>query len=428
MVRRRTAYDSLVIFLYNSGKEQLLPVEFRKSIPYSTQSVWRNIDYSKYRGAELRKEFEQPLDQAVLYKKYQELKTVHCAITRIFILLYPVIDLVKSAMFKVKAHRALIVDIALRFCPVVDVNRIVKLFRISRATFQRWVLESKVNCSGSFFNWCNKAYPMQLAGREVNKIKQMLLDPGFAHWPVNSLAYYCSREGIIQASLSTWYKIRKLLDIKRTRYKKIIKRKGIVSVRPNEYWHMDVTRFVTDDNMLHYIYLLSDNFSKKILAWRVGLSLRMETAKELIRQAYEEAVFTKEQPPVNLIVDGGTENHNQVVDEFIQSCTGKISKLTALKDIAFSNSPIEAINKILKTYYLPPSGITNTMQLIKRLEWFHEDFNSKRPQHALKGFTPDEVHSGQIPPIDYKNLRKEAMIQRLDINRSNLCEGCQLKK
>lgn len=427
-MRTRSSYDSFVIFLYNSGKEQLLPAEFRRSIPYSTQSVWRNIEYSKYKGAELRKEFEQPLDQAVLYKDYRELKSLHRAVTKIFILLYPVIDLVKTAVFNVKAHRELIIDTMLRFKDIVPVSTSIKLFRISRGTFQRWVLEVKVKCTGSFFHWCNKAYPMQLASREVNKIKQMLLDPGFAHWPVNSLAYYCSREGIVQASLSTWYKIRKLLDIKRTRYKKITKRKGIVSVRPNEYWHMDVTRFTTDDNMLHYIYLLSDNFSKKILAWRVGLSLRMETAKELIRQAYEEAVFTKDQPRVNLVVYGGTENHNHVVDEFIQSCTGKINKLTALKDIAFSNSPIEAINKLLKTYYLPPSSIANTTQLINRLEWFHEDFNTKRPQHALKGFTPDEVHSCQVPPIDYKTLRKEAMIQRLELNRSNICEGCQIKK
>jgi hypothetical protein len=46
----------------------------------------------------------------------------------------------------------------------------------------------------------------------------------------------------------------------------------------------------------------------------------------------------------------------------------------------------------------------------------------------VQGFTPDEVHSGHLPAIDYRNLRKEAMIQRLELNRSNICEGCNLKR
>jgi transposase InsO family protein len=385
------------------------------------------VDYSKYKGSELRREFEQPLDQAVLYQQYRELKAVHRAVTKIFILLSPVIDLVKVAVFNVKQHRELIVDTILRFKEALPVKDAVRIFRISLPTFQRWVLEAKVSCSGSFFHWCSKAYPRQLVSSEANIIKRFLTDPEFMHWPVNSLAYYCSREGIVQASLSTWYKIRKLLNIKRTRYKKIIKRKGIVSVRPNQYWHMDVTRFTTDDNMLHYIYLLSDNFSKRILAWRVGVSLKMETARDVIREAYEAALPGID-PSVNLIVDGGTENHNRIVDDFIRSCTGKINKLTALKDIKFSNSPIEAINKILKTYYLPPSGIANTAQLIQRLQWSFNDYNTLRPQHRLKGLTPDEVYSGNVPGIDFKTLRKEAAAMRIEQNRANSCEGCIGKK
>ncbi|MEW6470044.1 MAG: integrase core domain-containing protein, partial [Bacteroidota bacterium] len=191
-------------------------------------------------------------------------------------------------------------------------------------------------------------------------------------------------------------------------------------------WHMDVTRYTSDDNMLHYIYLLSDNYSKKILAWSVDPRLKMEISKELIRQAYEKARSRNEQPAINLIVDGGPENHNRIVNEFIKSCTGKVNKLTALKDIAFSNSPIEAINKTLKTYYLPSSGIADTTELTRQLKWAVNDFNSLRPQHALKGLTPDEVYSNRQPVIDFKALRKEAAAHRLANNRKNICKTCQM--
>ena len=57
-------------------------------------------------------------------------------------------------------------------------------------------------------------------------------------------------------------------------------------------------------------------------------------------------------PLVSLLVcDGGSENNALSVQESLQiSEDTKITKLIALKDIAFSNSPIEAIHKIMKRY------------------------------------------------------------------------------
>jgi hypothetical protein len=54
-----------------------------------------------------------------------------------------------------------------------------------------------------------------------------------------------------------------------------------------------------------------------------------------------------------LQLDGGKENNNHQVDTLIADisvCT--LSKLVALKDIQFSNSPIEAIHTIIKGRYL----------------------------------------------------------------------------
>jgi hypothetical protein len=44
----KNKYDTSVIFLYAIGKENLLPTEFRKQIPYSTISTWRKTNYSIY--------------------------------------------------------------------------------------------------------------------------------------------------------------------------------------------------------------------------------------------------------------------------------------------------------------------------------------------------------------------------------------------
>src|SRR5687767_15553883 len=114
-MRHRTAYDSMVIFLYSSGKENLIPVDFRNTIPHSTKSTWRKIDYSRYRGFELRGSLDQSLQQAELYLRYRHLKNIHRAITKMFIAMCPLLDLIKPAVFQVKQHRELIVDTILRF-------------------------------------------------------------------------------------------------------------------------------------------------------------------------------------------------------------------------------------------------------------------------------------------------------------------------
>ncbi|MEW6468929.1 MAG: hypothetical protein AB1458_08400, partial [Bacteroidota bacterium] len=128
-MRHRTAYDSLLIFLYSTGKESLIPMELRNTIPHSTKSTWRSIDFSKYRGSELRGCLDQPLEQAELYLRYKELKTVHRALTRMFVSVYPLLDLVKTALFQVKQHRELLVETILRFKNTLAIEKALKLFR-----------------------------------------------------------------------------------------------------------------------------------------------------------------------------------------------------------------------------------------------------------------------------------------------------------
>lgn len=53
----KNKYDTSVIFLYAIGKENLLPIEFLKKIPYSTISTWRKTNYSNYLGHEFRCHF-----------------------------------------------------------------------------------------------------------------------------------------------------------------------------------------------------------------------------------------------------------------------------------------------------------------------------------------------------------------------------------
>jgi len=66
------------------------------------------------------------------------------------------------------------------------------------------------------------------------------------------------------------------------------------------------------------------------------------------------------------------------MDNYI-GCEGiNISKLVALKDIPYSNSQIEAQNKLIKYRYLFKCQYQDIYALRKALEWIIQDYNHKR--------------------------------------------------
>jgi len=72
---------------------------------------------------------------------------------------------------------------------------------------------------------------------------------------------------------------------------------------------------------------------------------------------------------VELVTDGGSENHAGIITELIeQTNEPTFKKVIARKDVSFSNSPVEAINKIVKRYlrHFKPD---NLQELEKIIPW-----------------------------------------------------------
>ena len=148
------------------------------------------------------------------------------------------------------------------------------------------------------------------------------------------------------------------------------------------------------------------------------------TAKT-IYEAYCKALDMEKDLNVKLVVDGGPENNNVHVDGFISRSGINIEKLVALQDIDYSNSMIEALNKVLKYSYIFPKQPRDLKHLKRILRYFIADYNSKRPHGALNGLTPEEAWQGKEFPNDFRaTILKQARIDRLAHNRENQCEKC----
>ena len=177
-----------------------------------------------------------------------------------------------------------------------------------------------------------------------------------------------------------FYPRTKLLKNKKNRNKV-----GIRASKPFEKLHMDVTIYRPLDNTRVYIYFIVDNFSRKILAWKASLKLRADISFDNLKQAcIDNNLFDNK---TELIVDGGSENKG-AVDGFILSHENW-KKLIAQKDIIFSNSIVEAVNKIMKYHYIFKRSFANYEELSNNLGSFVDDYNS-RPHSVLK-LSPNDV-------------------------------------
>jgi putative transposase len=292
------------------------------------------------------------------------------------------------------------------------------------ATVDKYQSQRQCNkCDSSYFLWCVKQYPHQLLKKEILQIKKYMENEDYVHWSKSSVYLLALRSKEISFSLTTWYKYSKLLGYS-TRHLRPKKRYGsLMSCRPNEIWCADVTILKTADDKKYYIHFLMDHYSKMILGYRIEKSSSPKAIRDLLEQAY---LKHKSKEPITFVTDGGVENVNSTVQEFLTTTGQDIKHLIAQKDIPFSNSKIEAFNKIIKHQFLLPQNLTNREQLETALVADVLTYNTIRPQLSLQGNTPQETFSGKLVALkSYKTHFPEHKILRISENQQNSCKGCR---
>jgi putative transposase len=111
---------------------------------------------------------------------------------------------------------------------------------------------------------------------------------------------------------------------------------------------------------------------------------------------------------------------------FLEKDELQINPLIALKDIPWSNSLIEAQNKLFKYRYLFWQEYEDIYGLRKILEDNVRDYNYIRPHISLAGYTPFEAYSG-MTGLQYiwKEQIQEARRERLRVNSEEICGICK---
>lgn len=416
-----TTYHSYHTELKCLAREGLLSKEIAVLIPRTNLWRWRNEADDKYKDFDLNLRAAQDYELIRSFSQSKNAKRIYSSFVRLskfFMMLAHGIPKFHKRVQEMKMELLTVVD---RVKSVLGLLNVLRVFNISVFTYRQWSLETLKSCFHSQVNKCNRIYPTQLSSPEVNKLKEMLIDPANQYWPISSIAFESLRNGTLPLSLNTWYKYAKRLGINRPRPtdrgKKSVR--GIRASRPNEIWHADITRFITTDQMVHYIYLVVDNFSRKILSWFVADNVSAMIRRQTIDLALKNVKY--EDQHIVIITDGGPENS---LKDYLETLSVSITHQKALIDIRCSNSMVEGHNKLIKYNYLYKMPINDRSQLIKQLAWVHNNFDN-RPHISLHGLTPNEAYQNiTLDKETLKNLNRIATLKRKEHNLNNRCVTC----
>jgi putative transposase len=413
-------YRSYHTTLKQLTKRARLPKEYLDEIDRSTLWRWKKEENNKYTGNELSN--IEVLDNFICRKEAQKVMRAYLKIAYYFSC---ILNSTNQLNLLFKKNLSQFVSTVLKFKSKIDIKLVLRLCKVPVSVFYYWKNKVSNSCTTSLIQLCKKRYPEQLTNNEVVIMKGMMTDEKFRFWPLASIAYYALRENIVSVSLATWYLYRKKLGIERQSLPKKIKySSGIRAIFPDQIWHADITIVKTKNDSKYYVYLLIDNFSRFILSWRIEHSISGMIRVDTIREAYNKLKTRVKN--ITLITDGGPENDNDFMQRFVINETECFKTVIAQRDIPFSNSLIEAQNKLFKYRYLFRQQYNNEDELRRVFENDVFDFNFQRPHVSLKGFTPYEAHSGMLlSTSDWSEYINQARKDRIIKNRKQICELCR---
>jgi transposase InsO family protein len=305
---------------------------------------------------------------------------------------------------------------------VLPLRSVLRIIRLSPSRYHRWSRPQQ--CHLEDRPSCPRLSPQQLTTAEVKEIRDLATSQEYRHVPTRTLALLAQRLGKVFASATTWYRLIRDHQWRRPRQRvhpakpKI----GIRASRPNEFWHIDTTLIRLLDGSRAYLHAVIDNFSRRILGWKVTPTFDPAATAEILLAAAKGL----EHGTPTVLVDGGVENFNGPVDELIHS--GLLHRVLARTEITYSNSMIESWWRTLKHQWLYLNTL-DTVSAVERLVRFYvQEHNTRLPHSAFQGQTPDEMYfqTGAQIPERLEAVRIEARRTRAEANRKRDCETCEL--
>jgi transposase InsO family protein len=420
MTARRSprVYDSRLVRVVQLSRDPSIAT--RQGVPASTARGWlRQAPRHVVLDADDRLFLDLHRRLAKLERRCQRL----AAILRLFVVLFRVLKPDLSHVRFVGLDKARLLRAVDRTRGVLRLRRALSLLGLSLSRFHAWARLGE-GCQLDDQPSCPIETPQRMTPAEVMAMRQLATSEQYRHVPTGRLALLAQRLAIVFASTSTWYRFVKERGWRRPtlRIHPHSPVHGVRAERPNELWHIDVTVLRLRDGTRAYLSAVIDNYSRRILAWR--LSERVCAINTIAVLLHAQKALDEGAPPPTLMADDGSENVNDKVDALVAS--GAMKRVLAQHEVLSSNSMIEAFWRQLKHNWLFLNDLDSMSRLRTLLEFYVDEHNSRIPHSAFEGQTPDEMYFGKgaAVPEELAQARHEARQARLEANRARRCVTC----
>ncbi len=165
--------------------------------------------------------------------------------------------------------------------------------------------------------------------------------------------------------------------------------RGLAVTRPNQVWAMDIT-YIPMARGFVYLAAVVDWFSRRVLAWRVSITMETNFCIEAL-----EAALSRNEKPEIFNTDQGSQFTSEVF-------TGRLKK----EGIRISmdgkgrwrdNVFVERIWKSIKYEEVYLHAYASASEARTSIARYLKFYNSIRPHSSLKAQTPDQVYFNRLP-------------------------------
>ncbi len=266
---------------------------------------------------------------------------------------------------------------------------------ISKRTLQRWQKKTTADIEDKRPH-AQRSPANKLSEEEKQTILEICNSQEYGSLPPSQIVPRLCDQGIYVASEASFYRTLRENGLQnhrgKTRYKTKTKPTGYTATGPNQVWTWDITYLPSAlKGSFHYLYMITDIYSRKIVAWEVHDRQSDELASELVKRGcLAEGVSGED---IVLHSDNGSPMKGATMLCTLQQL-GVIPSFSR-PSVSNDNPYSEALFKTLK--YVPsyPSGPFESLEASR--EWvlnFVRWYNNEHRHSGIKFVTPNERHTG----------------------------------
>jgi transposase InsO family protein len=304
-------------------------------------------------------------------------------------------------------------------CPL-PVKQALRQLGIPRSTYYRWRANFRLRGRAGLHDLPSSRSRVwnQILPAERDTILRIALR--YPEWSAREISCHLTDHGGFSISESSVYRILKAEGLIPELEQKTFPagpEYQVKTSRPNEQWQTDATYLLVKNWGWYYLISVLDDFSRRILAWRLQAAMTAADFSEVVEAACEATGVHHAPLAVRprLVTDNGAALISKDFGQYLEAkglghifaspyhpqTTGKIER--------YHRSCKERINRIV---WETPE------ELEREIAAFIDYYNRRRYHEALGNVTPDDVYFGRRDSIQTRRrrLKGKTLARRRAIN------------